>query len=123
MLLTISGVQCIAFNFGKWEHKEHVNPHAVDCHAHAHVIFTPEGQQALAKVFDIFVGRTDPPPDYVIHDCLEVERDRVLATAVFSIINKINTLEKTMASLSDDIAYIRKRFEQDSKERKKTDDD
>ncbi len=102
LLLRIAGVECIAFNFGKWESKDHKNRHATDCHAHAHVIFSPAGVVAVP----LFVDRTDPPPDCSILDCAELERERILTLKVNVLADKVDILTADVGSLKAAVGRV-----------------
>ena len=97
--MLIEGVQCIALNFGRWESRDHKNAHALDCHAHAHVIFTKKGIENLSAKVDIFIGRTDPPPDYTILDCEQLERERIMALQVLRISQRLDEVQETQKEM------------------------
>ena len=99
-------VSHIAFNFGRWESKQHQNPHAVDCHAHAHVILTHAGQQQIASKFPIFKYRTDPPDDYLVQDCVELEQQRVMGNQLLNLSDRLAEMQETQESQKQLIELI-----------------
>lgn len=95
-------VDCIAFNFGTWESREHGNPHALDCHAHAHVLLTKYGVEKLAARFPIFYGRTDTVEQYRLKDCLELEQERLFGHTMIQMAtfnDRLQNIEKQLSQL------------------------
>jgi hypothetical protein len=73
-------VNAIALNFGKWETGGYYSTHAIDCHAHAHLLLTREFiYECNETFFRPLQGRQNAPPDY-LHDNAEIlERERLLS--------------------------------------------
>ena len=54
-------VSKVVFNFGQWENGQYANPHALYCHARAHILLTEDGGQVMR-----------------MRDVIELEQQRVI---------------------------------------------
>lgn len=73
-------VNAIALNFGKWETGGSYSTHAIDCHAHAHLLLTREFiSECNETFFRPLQGRQNAPPDYLHQNAEILERERLLS--------------------------------------------
>lgn len=99
-------VDYVAFNFGRWESNQHQNKHALDCHAHAHVVFTVGGAKYIAQRYPPFAGRSDAPTDYGIEDCVELEQQRLFFPMLIGLEARMGALEANMAQMTGMISAM-----------------
>lgn len=75
-------LQKIAFNFGRWETRQALDPAAIDCHAHAHFYLSRGCVDALIKQMPSNAarlrGRTGHPEDYLEEDARILEQNRLV---------------------------------------------
>jgi hypothetical protein len=73
-------VNAIALNFGKWETGGSYSTHAIDCHAHAHLLLTEEFiSECNETFFRPLQGRQNASPDYLCQNADILERERLLS--------------------------------------------
>lgn len=73
-------VTAIALNFGKWETGGSYSTHAIDCHAHAHLLLTREFiHECNENFFRPLQGRQNAPPDYLHQNAEVLERERLIS--------------------------------------------
>ncbi|CAF0975032.1 unnamed protein product [Rotaria sordida] len=107
-------VNAIALNFGKWETGGSYSTHAIDCHAHAHLLLTREFiDECNETFFRQLQGRQNAPPDYLHQNAEILERERLLSYELRSYqqtmkelkiqIDEIQTNMKTMMNILENI--------------------
>ncbi|CAF1093680.1 unnamed protein product [Rotaria sordida] len=107
-------VYAIALNFGKWETGGSYSTHAIDCHAHAHLLLTREFiDECNETFFRQLQGRQNASPDYLHQNAEILERERLLSYELRSYqqtikelkiqIDEIQTNMKTMMNILENI--------------------
>eukprot|EP00742_Colponemidia_sp_Colp-10_P000622 GILJ01000680.1.p1 GENE.GILJ01000680.1~~GILJ01000680.1.p1 ORF type:complete len:374 (-),score=30.07 GILJ01000680.1:140-1261(-) len=106
-------VEGIAINFGKWETKMSVNPRAVDCHAHAHILINGMMMDELAKGngWTACAGRTMSPEDYLEKDIRDLQSYRLLFYETKRAREERHELETRVNNLSDAVDKLSSKVE------------
>jgi hypothetical protein len=104
----------ISFNFGMWESLQSKDTRMIDCHAHAHMTFSAE---IWEKVIDSapeeckkrMVLCRQPPENYWLRDCMELETHRLnnLRMLVqFQSVNQFSLVSSELKAVSSELKTV-----------------
>jgi len=97
-------VNAIALNFGKWETGGSYSTHAIDCHAHTHLLLTREFiSECNENFFRPLQGRQNAPPDYFHQNAEVLERERLLSYEFRTYQQTINELKTQVDEIQNNM--------------------
>lgn len=100
-------VNAIALNFGKWETGGSYSTHAIDCHAHAHLLLTREFiHECNENFFRPLQGRQNAPPDYLHQNAEILEHERLLSYELRTYQQTINELKTQVDDIQNNMKKI-----------------
>ncbi|KAG6878210.1 hypothetical protein C0993_010630 [Termitomyces sp. T159_Od127] len=95
----ITTIQSCIFNFDGWETAMPQDSRKTTCHAHAHITFTPTGQQALLT-YECFAqtlrGREAPPTNWEPIEAIRLDNERLTALRVNDLSKKVTKIQEDM---------------------------
>jgi len=96
----------VALNFGHWETRTSVDRFALDCHAHAHIIVTPEAIELCTETcLPQMKGRRYDPEQYELVDAKALELT-ILPLELESMRKDVGDMKRDMESVKTDIKTI-----------------
>lgn len=101
----------VALNFGDWETRTSVDKFAKDCHAHAHLLLTPEAVfKCTERLLSPLKGRVYDPQDHELEDCLKLENEELSHLERKTSEEYAQSMERRFTSLENGQAQLEKRL-------------
>ncbi|RIA79790.1 hypothetical protein C1645_745686 [Glomus cerebriforme] len=111
----------MAANFGRWELAQSRDKYTQTCHAHVHLLFNKEDWEVMKEkvtnneLLSKLNIRNCPGPNYLLMDCMELEKQRLqleesrcMSSSIDKLIDSVNELTKATKTTNDSVDALTK---------------